>query len=308
MKKVVAIGGGSGLSTILRAIRDYPIEITAIVTMTDDGQSTGRLRKDFNLLPPGDIRKCIAALSDNEDILLDLWQYRFKKGVGLKGHSLGNLIISAAQDLYNGSFEKAIEGMCDLFSTRGKVLPSTLEDVNLLATFRDGKKIKGESKIRKYGYKEQIERLYIDGKVKANPKALIAIEKADYILIGPGSLYTSIIPNFLLPEIVRAYSLSKAKKYYICNVSTERGETEGYTSLDHIRALEQYQIFVDLVLVNSKKFRKGSGDGYVIPVSLGAKTRDLYHISENDLVSQANPLYHDVDKLGQVIWQLIIKR
>ncbi|MEI7690122.1 MAG: gluconeogenesis factor YvcK family protein [bacterium] len=308
MKKLVAIGGGTGLATLLRSIRDYPIEIAAVVTMTDDGKSTGRLRKEFDLLPPGDIRKCIAALSDNEDILLDLWQYRFNKGVGLKGHSLGNLIISAAKDLYDGNFELAIEGMCELFSTKGRVLPSTLKDVQLSAIFDDGKEIRGESKLRKYGYKHQIEEVKIGGKIEANPKVLSAIEGADYIFIGPGSLFTSIIPNFLLEEVTESFNTSKAQKIYICNASTERGETEGFTVSDHVEALGKYNIFVDLVLINNRKFKKGSGDGFVMPVSIGQGTKSKYNIRESNLVNNVNPLYHDVEKLGKEIWQIIIKR
>jgi len=308
MKKLVAIGGGSGLATLLRSIRDYPIEITAVVTMTDDGKSTGRLRKEFDILPPGDIRKCIAALSDNEDILLDLWQYRFTKGVGLKGHSLGNLIISAAQDLYDGNFELAIEGMCELFSTKGRVLPSTLKDVQLSATFDDGKKIQGESKLRKYGYKHQIEQVRIDGKIEANPKVLSAIAGADYIFVGPGSLFTSILPNFLLDEVAEAFNKSKAQKIYICNASTERGETERFTVGDHIKTLGKYNVFVDLTLINNRKFKKGSGDGFVMPVLIGQGTKANYNIHDKDLVNNTNPLYHDVEKLGKEIWQIIIKR
>jgi uncharacterized cofD-like protein len=168
MKKVVAIGGGSGLATLLRSIRDYPLEISAIVTMTDDGKSTGRLRKDMAILPPGDIRKCIAALSDHEDLLIELFQYRFRKGPGLKGHSLGNLLITAAKDIY-GNFELGVEGICELFSIKGKVIPSTLDDTHLLAEF-DGKKTrKGESNITNYGYKDKINTVCLDHEVIANP-------------------------------------------------------------------------------------------------------------------------------------------
>lgn len=303
MKKVVAIGGGSGLATLLRSIRDYPVEISAVVTMTDDGASTGKLRKDLAILPPGDVRKCVAALSDKEDLLLDLFQYRFKKGAGLRGHSLGNLLISAAKDMY-GSFELGVEGICDIFSTKGKVLPSTLEDVHLVAEFSNKHKIKGESKITKYGYKHKIKLINLDRKVKANEEALRVINDAQYILIGPGSLYTSVLPNFLLEELSESYNKSLARKIYVCNTSTERGETESFTVQNHIDVLNQYNVYFDAVLYNNKKFRKGTGDGFIAPVNFGKKSF-AGQIFGRDLVNKNNPLYHDIDKLGDSVWHVL---
>jgi uncharacterized cofD-like protein len=309
MKKVVAIGGGSGLATLLRALRDYPIEITAVVTMTDDGASTGRLRKSFDILPPGDIRQCIAALSSNEDLLLELFQYRFRQGAGIKGHSLGNLFISAARDVY-GNFESAIEGMCELFSIKGQVLPSTLENIELMAEFDNGKKVRGESKITKAGYSRKIKRVFLNRRAKSNKKAIEAIKTADFILIGPGSLYTSILPNFLLPKILSSYQKSRASKIYICNVSTERGETDNFSVSDHIKTLNQYGIFFERALINDKKFKKRLGDGYIIPVVIDQNLSDghLGDVVAKDLVDKKNPLYHDIDKLGKEIWSLLLKR
>lgn len=303
MRKVVAIGGGSGLASLLRSIRDYPLEISAIVTMTDDGQSTGRLRKDLAMLPPGDIRKCIAALSDQEDLLLDLFQYRFRKGPGLKGHSLGNLLITAAKEIH-GSFELGVEGMCEVFSTKGRVLPSTLEDVHLFAEFDNNKKIKGESRITKYGYKHKIKMIYLNREAKANPEAIRAIGQAQGILVGPGSLYTSILPNFLLGEVIEAYNKSKARKLYICNVSTERGETDKFSVQDHLSTLSNYGVNFDIALYNDKKFKKGSGDGFVMPVKCARKVTN-YELVACDLINQDNPLYHDVGKLGDKVWRLL---
>jgi len=305
MKKIVAIGGGSGLATLLRSIRDYPAEITAIVAMTDDGASSGRLRKDFDILPPGDIRKCIAALSDSEDVLLDLFQYRFKRGPGLKGHSLGNLLISAAKDMY-GNFELAIEYLCELFSVKGRVLPSTLEDIKLVAEFEDGKKIKGESKLVKYGYKHLITQIFLDKKANSNIKAVKAIIDADYIFVGPGSLYTSIIPNFLLTEILDSFNKSRAKKIFVCNISTERGETEKFDVYSHIKVLENYGISFDVIIANNRKFKEGSGDGYVMPVECNSETLNGYLVIEKDLINIKNLLYHDTEKLGKEIWQLVL--
>lgn len=306
MKKVVVIGGGSGLATLLRSIRDYPIEITAVVTMTDDGFSTGRLRRDFGILPPGDVRKCIAALSDNEDLLLALFQYRFRKGVGLKGHSLGNLLISAAKDIY-GNFESGIEGVCEVLSIKGKVLPSTLEDIQLVAEFVNDKKIAGETRIVRYGYNHKIKRIYINKKAKANNQAIEAIKKADYILVGPGSVYTSLIPNFLLKDVLSSYQASKAVKVYICNVSTERGETEGLDVYGHLKLLESYGVDFDVSLVNNKKFKKGSGDGYISPVLIAKAVNHVENLITTDLVNHKNPLYHDINKLGREVWNIILK-
>jgi len=303
MKKVVAIGGGSGLATLLRSIRDYPLEISAIVTMTDDGKSTGRLRKDMAILPPGDIRKCIAALSDHEDLLIELFQYRFRKGAGLRGHSLGNLLITAAEDIY-GNFELGVEGICELFSTKGRVIPSTLDDIHLLAEFDGKKTVKGESSITKYGYKNKISTIRLDREVLANPEAVQAITEAQYILVGPGSLYTSLLPNFLLKGVIEAYKSSKARKIFVCNVSTERGETDNFSVQDHLGAMGRYGVSFDFAIYNNKKFKEGSGDGFVVPVRFDKKQIGCEAVGL-DLINLNNPLYHDIEKLGNEIWHLL---
>jgi uncharacterized cofD-like protein len=306
MKKVVVIGGGSGLATLLRGLRDYPLDITAVVTMTDDGASSGRLRRDFGLLPPGDIRKCIAALSENETALTDLFEYRFKKGLGLAGHSLGNLLIGAMKDM-TGNFERAVEEISRLLNIKGQVLPATLDNVNLVATFEDGIKIVGESKITKYGYQHKIKQISLTKEIKTNPKVLKAIELADVIFIGPGSLYTSIVPNFLQTKMSKALTETQALRVYICNVSTERGETDGFSAGDHIKVLEKYQVNFDIVLLSSNIFPVGSGDGYVIPVSPNCGGNNHYQLIYADLINEDNPLYHDSTKLGAEAWQIIGK-
>lgn len=302
MKKVVAIGGGSGLSTLLRGLRDYPLDITAIVTMTDDGASTGRLRNDLKILPPGDIRKCLAALSEDESVLVDLFQHRFKNGFGLKGHSFGNLLISALKEM-TGNFENAIELCSRLLSIKGKVLPASLADVHLQAVFTDDKKVIGESYITKYGYKHKIKEISLTKKVKANPKAIEAIKNADIIIVGPGSLYTSLLPNFLISEIASEYNKSEATKIFVCNISTERGETEKFSLNDHLKVLEKYNICPELCLVNSAQIPEGIGDGHIHPVRVD--------LTENiilaPILDKKNPLFHDSESLGKEIWNITLK-
>jgi uncharacterized cofD-like protein len=304
MKNVVVIGGGTGLSTILRGLRDYPLDLTAIVTMTDDGSSTGRLRKDFDILPPGDIRKCIAALSNNESLLIELFEHRFKKGIGLRGHKFGNLWISALKEM-SGSFEVAVEETSRLLAVRGQVLPSTLQNVHLKAIFTDGKTISGETKIVKYGYAHKIKKITLSKQVKANKKAVEAIKKADLILVGPGSLYTSILPNFLLKEIKETFNNVKVPKIYIGNVSTERGETDGFGLREHCRVLKSYGVEFNNTISNKKYFSEGSGDGFVSPVMINCDKCQGCRRFEADLVNKENPLYHDTEKLASFVWRTL---
>jgi len=247
--KIVVIGGGTGLSTLLRGVKQYSANITAIVTVADDGGSSGRLRREIGVLPPGDIRNCLAALADEEKLLTELFQYRFRAGDGLTGHSFGNLFLTAMTEI-TGDLEQAIAASSQVLAVRGKVLPATLEDVNLWAELDDGRIIQGESQITEAGGK--IKRI---GCHPPNPAALPAVIKAineaDYIIIGPGSLYTSIIPNLLLPEIQQVLASTEAPRIYICNIMTQPGETDNYTVSDHLRAIDgisEYRLF-DAVLV-----------------------------------------------------------
>lgn len=301
MKNIVVIGGGSGLATLLRGIKKYPYNITAIVTMTDDGASTGRLRREVGVLPPGDIRKCIAALAKNESDVLDLFNYRFKKGLGIAGHSMGNLFLTALAD-QAGGFEEAIQKASDILNIKGRVVPATLEDVHLGAEFKDGMRIMGEVKITQYGYKMPIKSLFLSKDAHSNPRAVEAIRKADTIIVGPGSLFTSIFPNFLHTEIKKAFVLSKAQKIFVCNVSTERGETDDYKLSDHLRELEKYIGRVDTVLVNNKLFAKGSGDGYAAPVEIDVANGNIV---ASDIAASDNPIYHDSQKLAKTIADLV---
>ncbi|MBL1210119.1 YvcK family protein [Geminocystis sp. GBBB08] len=250
--KVVAIGGGTGLSTLLRGIKDYSANITAIVTVADDGGSSGRIRREMGMLPPGDIRNCIASLADEEKLLTELFQYRFTSGEGLNGHSFGNLFLTALNDI-TGSLEGAIAASAKVLAIRGKVLPATLSDVSLWARFADGTIVEGESNIPEVGGKI-VELGCKPPNPPATPAVIKAIQQAEYIILGPGSLYTSIIPNLLIPDIREAIAKSSAPKIYVCNIMTQKGETDGYTVSDHIRAIDQVcggKIF-DAVLVQGR--------------------------------------------------------
>jgi uncharacterized cofD-like protein len=234
--KIVAIGGGTGLSTLLRGLKNYSTNITAIVTVADDGGSSGRLRQEFGVLPPGDLRNCLAALADEERLLTELFQYRFKSGEGLAGHSFGNLFLTAMSEVA-GDLEKGLEASSRVLAIRGRVLPATLENVTLWAEMADGRRIEGESNIP-----DAQGRIIHIGctpeKPRALPQVVEAIRDADLIIIGPGSLYTSIAPNLLVPEIAEAIKKSGACRIYVCNVMAQKGETDGYSVSDHVRALE----------------------------------------------------------------------
>lgn len=268
--KVVAIGGGTGLSTILRGLKQYSSNITAVVTVADDGGGSGVLRQDLKILPPGDIRNCILALADTEPIMEQLLQYRFTEGM-LKGQSFGNLFL-AAMDGISENFEQAVKKMGDVLAVTGRVLPVTLEDVRLKAELADGSNIYGESQIGdRPANSAPIKKICVEpSKVKPCPDVLNAIRNADAIILGPGSLYTSIIPNLLVEGICDEIKKSRALKVYVCNVMTQPGETQGYTVHDHIRALEShaYEGIVQYAIVNScpipdsilEKYRKDGAE------------------------------------------------
>ena len=234
--KIVVIGGGTGLSNLLRGMKQYSSNITAIVTVADDGGSSGRLRREMGVLPPGDIRNCLSALADEEKLLTELFQYRFEAGSGLAGHSFGNLFLTVMNEI-TGDLEQAIAASSKVLAVRGQVLPSTSMDVQLWAELSDGRRIVGESKIT-----EARGRIVHIGCLPPNPpalpKAIKAIEEADYIVMGPGSLYTSIIPNLLVPDLVKAIAAQRVPRIYVCNIMNEPGETDGFSVSDHIRAID----------------------------------------------------------------------
>lgn len=310
--KVVAIGGGTGLSTLLRGIKDYSANITAIVTVADDGGSSGRLRREMGMLPPGDIRNCIASLADEEKLLTELFQYRFTAGEGLNGHSFGNLFLTAMTDI-TGDLEGAIEASSKVLAVRGKVLPATLSDVSLWAKFEDGRVVEGESNIPEVGGK-----IVEVGCKPSNPPATVAvieaIKEAQYIIIGPGSLYTSIIPNLLVPEIREAIAQSSAPKIYVCNIMTQKGETDGYTVSDHIRAIDRVcggKIF-DAVLVQgrspSQDIVKYYASKQCHPVYLDREevVKQGRRIVQANIMSEnqdSNYIRHDPKLLGKVLFR-----
>ncbi|MCH8986619.1 uridine diphosphate-N-acetylglucosamine-binding protein YvcK [Patescibacteria group bacterium] len=258
-KKIVVIGGGTGTYTVLIGLKKYPVDLTAVVSMADDGGSTKTLREEFGVLPPGSVRPALIALSNAPQAIANLFQFRFEDGDnGLSGHNLGNIFLTALAK-QSGSFEKAIEKAEEILNTKGHVIPSTLQDCNLVAKLENGKIVKGEAAIDepKHDGNLRVEKVWLEpkGKCKANPKALKAIREATLIVIGPGDLFTSILPNLLTTGFVGAVQKSKAKKVYVCNLMTKFGETNGYTALNFVDKLEEYlgKGILDYVLVNTKK-------------------------------------------------------
>ncbi len=303
---VVCIGGGSGLSSLLRGLKPYPLKLTAIVAMTDNGSSSGRLRRQFKIVPPGDVRKCLIALSEHEAELARLFDFRFASGRGLSGHSLGNLLLMALCE-QEGSFAKAVEQASLLLATRGTILPATLSDAHIGGRLASGQELVGEQELVRGGHRSAIEDIFlVPAKVAANPAAVAAIAEADVIVIGPGSLYTSVLTNFLIAGIRRAVQTSTAKKLYVCNVSTERGETERYTVEQHVAALLKYggDAAFDTVIVNDHIVRSNDDEGKLGHIrNITTKSQQLLGkpVHLYDVVSKRQPLFHDADKLAAAI-------
>lgn len=249
--RIVAIGGGTGLSMLLSGVKNITNNLTAVVTVGDDGGSSGRLRESMGILPPGDIRHCITALADDEDLVNKLFKYRFNNGEGLEGHSFGNLFITALYSI-TGDMVSAVQASSRVLTIRGRVLPATLNDMKLAAEMEDGRIIHGESTIPQA--RGKIKRLFTEpADCKALPDVIQAIRNAELIILGPGSLYTSVIPNLLIKEIAQEIAKSDAKKIYVCNIMTQPGETDNYKVSDHLKALIKHagsKNIVDAVLVN----------------------------------------------------------
>lgn len=308
--RIVVLGGGHGLSSLLRGLKEYTHNLTAIVTVSDDGGSSGELRKNVGILPPGDLRNCLAALSNNEDLLTQVFQYRFASGTGLEGHSLGNLFITALRDI-TGSFEEAVAESGRVLAVYGQVLPSTLTDVRLLADLvtSDGtiKHVSGETQIRET--EGSVQRLWLDpANTPAFPPAISAILSADLIIIGPGSLYTSLMPNLLVRDLAEAVRASQALKFFICNVATERGETDQFNCLDHIRSVEKHvgEGLFDLVICNNY-FEGNLGQG-VDWVRMDMDLLQHAAVYCANLIDSQYPWRHHSNRLAKTVTDLFYER
>ncbi len=311
--RVVAVGGGTGLSALLSGIKIFTSNITAIVTVTDTGGSSGRLRSEMDMLPPGDIRNCLVALADAGPLIRDLFQYRFEVGEGLKGHSFGNLFITALSKV-TGDFEKAVAESSKVLAIRGRVIPSTLEKVTLIGEFMDGTSIEGETNITDAQKPLRNIRLKPDH-CRACPEALDAIENADLVILGPGSLYTSILPNLLIRDIYDAILKSDAYKIYVLNVMTQPGETEGFSAWDHLRVLLEHTDprIVDACFVNTQNVPAEMIEKYAekgassIVMDLGTIREKGYEIIEGEILNSDGQVRHDSEKLARLIFDHYLK-
>ncbi len=305
------VGGGTGLSVMLRGLKEKPLDITAIVTVADDGGSSGVLRNELQIPPPGDIRNVIMALADAEPLLTEVLQYRFSSGTGLAGHSLGNLMLAAMTDIA-GDFVTGVRELSKVLAVRGRVLPAAGRAIVLKAEMADGTVVVGESMIPKAGKK--IKRVFVEpDNVEPLPEAIEAIEQADAILIGPGSLYTSIIPNLLVPKLAKAIVESTAVKLFVCNVMTQPGETDGYSVSDHLKAVQDHighKLF-DYVLVNDGEISPEVAEKYAelgstqVELDIDEINRLGYEIISDRLVLYRTFLRHDAERLSHHIYKLV---
>lgn len=309
--KVVVIGGGTGVFTALSGLKKYPVDLTAVISMSDDGGSTGVLREEFGILPPGDIRRAIVAMAhSNHRLLADLFNYRFEEG-GLKGHTFGNIMLTALERL-TGSFETAVDEAGRLLGVCGQVLPVTLDSVRLVAELENGTEIRGETNIDipKHDGNLAIKKVWLEPKACANIRVLRAIHEADLIALGPGDLYSSIIPNLLVRGIPEAIQRSRAKKIYTVSLMTKWGETNGFVAADFISAVEKYlgKNVLDYVIVNTKhpsptrlKLYEAESSQFVAADELGEKPVPIL----GDFLRRRGFIRHDPDKLAKVLVSLI---
>ncbi|WP_217269605.1 gluconeogenesis factor YvcK family protein [Neobacillus endophyticus] len=311
--RIVVIGGGTGLPVLLRGLKQYPVDITAIVTVADDGGSSGRIREDMHIPPPGDIRNVLAALSDVEPLVEEMFQHRFNTSNELSGHSLGNLILAAMTSI-TGNFVHAIQEMSKVLNVRGKVLPAANQSVVLNAEMEDGTIVSGESKIPYSG--KRIKKVFLTpNNIRPLPETIQAIRQADLIIIGPGSLYTSILPNLLVPRLGDEVCRTQAKKVYICNLMTQAGETNGFSASDHVRAIYDHMscAFINTILVNNVEVPQDVQLRYneelAHPVQydmpqLSDLGIDVVHADIAYLENGA--LRHDPKKVAKILYNLLI--
>ena len=309
--RIVAIGGGSGLSVLLHGLKEITSNLTAVVTVADDGGSSGRLRSQFNMPPPGDIRNCLVALADAEPLMSDLFQFRFQESGELEGHNFGNLFILAMLKV-TGDFEKAIKESSKILAIRGRVVPSTFKKVSLAAQHKDGTRTEGESNISKV--RSPIERLYLKPEgCGAAEDALQAIQNAEVIVIGPGSLYTSILPNLLIEDLSAALARSSAPKIYICNVMTQPHETDHFTVFDHVNVIVEHSRpeVLSHVVANTGQIpqnilnKYSKEEAYPVAVDI-AKIRSLgYTVIEANVIQTAETVRHNPRRLAKVILDVL---
>lgn len=308
---IVVIGGGTGLSTMLRGLKQFSANITAIVTVADNGGSSGKIREELGILPPGDIRNTVIALANTEPLMEKLFQYRFSWGEGLKGHSFGNLFLAAMADI-TGDFEESIKEFSKVLAVRGKVLPSTLATVQLKAEYTDGTEMVGEAEIPQVG--KEISRVsLVPSEVTAVPEAVEAIRAADLIVLGPGSLFTSVIPNLLVNPIVEALEEAEAVKVYVCNVMTQPGETDGFSASDHVYALLKHAGFrpiIDHVLVNDTPISSWQAQKYAeqgaYPVQLDRNRLENMglEVITGSLIDHADLVRHNSTRLAEALLRI----
>lgn len=311
--KIVVIGGGTGLSTILRGLKRFPMDITAIVTVADDGGSSGTLREDFDVPPPGDIRNVLVALSDAEPLVNELFQYRFEEGTGLTGHPVGNLLLAAMTNI-TGNFARAVQNLSEVLNVRGRILPVCNEALCLCAEYDDGEVVTGESNIPNPDKK--IKRVYYENSCSALKEAVKAVKEADLVVLAPGSLYTSIIPNLLFSEIRQIIESTKAKFVYCCNIMSQPGETTGFSVSDHIKSIEEHVgfRFVDSVLVNDAKVKPSVVKRYhkdgSHPIEIDHELLEEMNINviQSRMVdyNERNEVRHDSQKIAAIIFSLLL--
>ena len=323
-QKIVTIGGGSGSFMVLTGLKKYPVDLSAIVSMADDGGSSGVLRDELGVLPPGDVRQCLVALSKSSLILRELFNYRYLSG-GLSGHSFGNIFLSTLEKV-TGELDQAIKEASHILRIKGQVLPVTLKSARLVAVLKNGRKITGENKI--YGNLSDLinlKKLYLEPAVSVNPEIVAIIRQADKIIINPGDLYSSLIPNFLVKGLSRAIKTAKAKVIYVSNLMTKQGQTDGFTLVDYVKTLEKYlgQGAIDYVIFNKEKpedkilrkyARQGetlvaAGDLSGLPkvklLSYNLLNHEVYQAKDGDVLKNLRSLIrHDSNKLAKIIYNL----
>ncbi|MEW6201191.1 MAG: gluconeogenesis factor YvcK family protein [bacterium] len=305
--KVVGVGGGTGMHSLLRGLKEYTSNITAVVTVSDDGGSSGQIREEMKILPPGDIRQCLAALADSETAMVELFQKRFKGDGFLKNHTVGNVLLAAMAEM-KGDFYQAVQELSKVLAVRGRVLPSTLDSVTLCAELKDGTIVRGETNVTES--LSPVQRVFLSpSNSRALPEAINALQAADAVIIGPGSLYTSIIPNLLVPGIRSAIQKTNALKIYVCNIMTQPGETDSYSAADHAAQIAKIlgQNSIDVIIVNRaypvlfiEKYKEQGATPVEIDIE-NLRKLGIHRIVQEDLLLEEEVVRHNPKKLAALI-------